>query len=169
VPVKPSDRILCHIVALVLLLMLLTHCSSYHVNLMGASYHFNRQYYGRSYDEFNPGVGAGGVNTFGNSNFGFTATYLKNSFNNDAFYLAGHFTHTYIRLGKFSNASGLLAGVATGYERRYTNTREQNPIPIAGLMNDICYADFCAFQVVMPSYDNMSGFIAGGLRYNFRL
>ena len=146
----------------------LVNCSSYHVNLMGASYHFTRQYQGRNYNEINPGIGAGGVNSFGNSNFGVTATYLKNSFNNDSGYLIGHYTNSWLRLGKFVNSTGMLVGIATGYETRYNRTREQNPIPIAGLMNDMCLYDFCAFQVVMPSYDGMSGFVAGGLRYNFR-
>lgn len=144
-------------------------CSSYHVNLMGASYHFTRQYQGRNYNEFNPGIGAGGMNSFGNNNFGITATYLKNSFNNDSAYLIGHYTNSWLHLGKFTNSTGMLIGIATGYETRYNRTRQQNPIPVAGLMNDMCLYDFCAFQVMMPDYDGMSGFVAGGLRYNFRL
>jgi hypothetical protein len=144
-------------------------CTSYHVNLMGASYHFTRQYHGRNYNEINYGIGGGGMNTVGNNNFGVTATYLKNSFNNDSIYAIGHYTNSWLRLGKFTNSTGLMIGLATGYETRYDSKRNQNPIPVAGLMNDMCLYDFCLFQVVAPSYDGMSGFVAGGARYNFRL
>lgn len=147
----------------------LLQCSSYHVNLLGASYHFTRQYQGQNYNEFNPGIGAGGVNTLGNNNFGITVSYLKNSFSNDSAYIIGHYTYSWLRIGKFTNSTGMLIGAATGYEARYNRTREQNPIPVAGLMNDMCLYDFCLFQVMMPSYDGMSGFVAGGARYVFRL
>lgn len=136
---------------------------------MGASYHFTRQYHGRNYNEINYGIGGGGVNTFGNNNFGITATYLKNSFNNDSAYVIAHYTNSWLHIGKFTNSTGMLIGVATGYETRYDSTRNPSPIPVAGLMNDMCLYDFCLFQVMMPSYDGMSGFVAGGTRYNFRM
>jgi len=155
--------------AALLIALLSQHCDTYHVAVTGASYHFTREFRGRAYNEFNPGIGGGGMNTFGNTNAGFTAIYLKNSFANDSGYLIGYLAQTWLRLGQFKNSTGVTIGIATGYGTRYTSTREQNPIPVAGLINDMCYSDFCLFQVVMPSYDGMSGFVAGGARYNFGL
>jgi hypothetical protein len=152
-----------------LLILSITHCDTYHVSVTGVSYHFTRQYRGQNYNEVNYGFGGGGMNSTGNNNFGVTAMYLKNSFNNDSAYVIGHYTNTYLRLGPFKNSTGVLLGIATGYGRRFQYTREQNPIPVAGLMNDTCLYDFCLFQVVMPDYDGMSGFWAMGGRYSFRL
>ncbi len=160
---KIALRALC-----VLLPLMASNCHTYHVAVTGASYHFTREFRGRAYNEFNPGIGGGGINTFGNTNAGFTALYLKNSFANDSGYFIGYLVQTWLRLWQFKNSTGVTIGIATGYGTRYASTREQNPIPVAGLINDMCYSDFCLFQVVMPSYDGMSGFIAGGARYNFQ-
>ena len=47
--------------------------------------------------------------------------------------------------------------------------RSESPIPLAGFANDMCLYDFCLYQVLLPSYDGMSGLVFVGAKYDFRL
>lgn len=142
-------------------------CQSYQVSVTGLSYHFTREYRGHAYNEVNPGIGLGGMNTFGRTHVGVTTMVLKNSFGNPGGYAAGYFALSWLKMGAFQNATGLMIGAATGYAERFGSSNNQNVVPLAGLVNETCYARVCLFQVVMPEYDGMSGFVAGGVRYHF--
>ncbi len=142
-------------------------CQSYQLAVMGASYHFTREFRGHNYNEINPGIGVGGMNTFHRTHVGTTAMFLKNSFGNPAGYAAGYFAQSWLDFGAFRNATGVMIGAAVGYGERFGSSNNQNVIPLAGLVNETCYTEVCLFQVIMPGYDGMSGFVAGGARYHF--
>jgi hypothetical protein len=61
-------------------------CTTYHVMLGGVSHHFTREFRGKPYNEIHHTVGFGGRNEFAKGAVGWSAQYMKNSFNNDAFY-----------------------------------------------------------------------------------
>lgn len=143
-------------------------CTTYHVMLGGVSHHFTREFRGKPYNEIHHTVGFGGRNEFAKGAVGWSAQYMKNSFNNDAFYLTGQLGFRNITLGRFTNTTGFLMGVATGYADRF-GMRSESPIPLAGFANDMCLYDFCLYQVLLPSYEGMSGLVFVGAKYDFRL
>jgi hypothetical protein len=153
-------------IILFVILMLLTSCQSYYATLGGASYHFKREYKNQAYNEMHNNIGGGGENTFGKHNFGTTTQFVKNSFNNDSVYAAGHYTYTNYQSKNFTNKTGVLAGFATGYSNRF-GRKGNDIVPVAGFMNDACFGNHCLYQVILPPFDGMSGVIVGGYKFKF--
>jgi hypothetical protein len=151
---------------ILILIPLLASCQTYHANLGGASYHFKREYKGQKYNEKNLGIGAGGTNSYGNHNVGSDIQVLENSFGNDSVYLVGSYTYTNIRTKNLTNSTGFIAGGANGYGNRF-GRKAQDIIPVAGVYNEGCWQNYCLYQVVMPPFQNMSGFAGLGSKYKF--
>lgn len=107
----------------------------------GVSHHFTREFRGKPYNELHHTVGFGGRNEFAKGFVGWSAQYMKNSFDNDALYFTGQLGFRNITLGRFTNSTGFLMGLATGYADRF-GLRSQSPIPLAGLANDMRLYDF---------------------------
>lgn len=151
---------------LLILLPLLASCQSYHATLGGASYHFNREYHGKAYNELHNNIGFGGENSYGKHNIGSTVQYVQNSFNNDSIYATGYYTYTNYESEGFKNSTGGLIGLATGYKNRF-GRKGDDTIPVAGFINDACADKHCLYQVILPPFDGMSGVIVGGYKFKF--
>lgn len=147
---------------------LLPRCVTYHVTLGGFSRHFEPTYHGKAYNESHNNVGVGFEYTRDRTNVGFTTQYVKNSFGNDSIYTTAFLSGTNLKTENFKNSTGVAIGFATGYGDRY-GVKSTNPIPILGLINEICYTNFCLYQLLMPPYDGMAGVgvIGGKVNFNF--
>lgn len=140
-------------------------CATYHVTLGGFSKHFEPTYHGKAYNEIHNNVGAGLQYRKDDTAIGLTVQYVTNSFDRPSMFTTGHIMGTNVRWGKFTNATGVALGFATGYEDRY-GAKSSNPIPVLGILNDACFFDFCLYQLVLPPYDGMAGVAIVGGKYN---